>query len=359
MALPKAAQKQIKDAEKLHAEVYGKEGEQPKLEEVKDERPEPTQDPATAASGDEAGDNPVPEVPQDQGDRQASEPESVQSPEPTPDKGQEKVDWEHKYSVLKGKYDAEVPRLQQQNNAMQGQIVDLQNQMNDILTKGFDIDEDGEKITPGKYLKEDEVEDYGADMIDVVKRAAREEFEPMLAKLQEENSHLRGLLGGMQQQTATNAKQTMLTQLDEQIPQWREVNGNQEFLGWLENVDPYSGQKKLDMLRQAFEGNNTQRVMAFFRGFLNENAAFTTSQQPNPSEPKVSMETLVAPGRASDGDQPRAQEGNTVNGKVWTSADVSKFYRDVQRGVFKNDPAERDRLERDIFLAQKQGRIAP
>ena len=164
----------------------------------------------------------------------------------------------------------------------------------------------------------------------------------------------------MQQQTVQNARQTMLEQLDSALPNWREVNGNQEFLGWLENVDPYSGNKKLDMLRQAFEGNNTARVMAFFKGFLNENAAFTTSQSPAPTqaEPKVGLETLVAPGRASDGDDPRAQEGN-VNGKVWTSAEITGFYRDVQRGKYQSNPVERERLERDIFLAQQEGRLAP
>lgn len=352
MALPKAAQKQIETATKLHAEVYGQ-------EEVQDEQPKPGKNPAAAPSDDKEGDNTVQEMPSGEGRREEDQPESVQSVESAPDKGEETTDWQHKYNVLKGKYDKEVPRLQQQNNAMQGQITDLQNQINDILTRGFESDEESDRIQPGKYLKEDELEDYGADMIDVVKRAAREEFEPMLAKLQEENSQLRGLLGGMQKQTANNARQVMLDHLDEQVPNWREVNGNQEFLGWLENVDPYSGQKKLDMLRQAFEGNNTQRVMAFFRGFLNENAAFATAQSPKQSaEPQVNLETLVAPGRASDGDQPRAQEGN-VSGKVWTSADVKKFYSDVQRGVYRNNPAERDKLERDIFLAQKQGRLAP
>jgi len=344
MALPKAAQKQIEAAEKLHADAYTQE-EKPELKDVTDERPPETED---AAHPDQQ--ETLPEVSGEAPENDGDGPESDA-------KENDPAHWRHKYDVLKGKYDKEVPRLQQANSAMQGQITDLQNQMQEILQSSV---ENSEPIQPGTYLKEDEIEDYGQDMIDVVKRAAREEFEPMLAKLQEENSQLRGLLGGMQQQTVQNARQTMLEQLDSALPNWREVNGNQEFLGWLENVDPYSGNKKLDMLRQAFEGNNTARVMAFFKGFLNENAAFTTSQSPAPTqaEPKVGLETLVAPGRASDGDDPRAQEGN-VNGKVWNSAEITEFYRDVQRGKYQSNPVERERLERDIFLAQQEGRLAP
>jgi hypothetical protein len=66
------------------------------------------------------------------------------------------------------------------------------------------------------------------------------------------------------------------------------------------------------------------------------------------------LNTLVAPGRASDGDAPRAPEDNLT---TYTEAEIGQFYRDVQSGVFKDNPAEKDRIERDIFAAQRGGRI--
>jgi hypothetical protein len=335
MALPKAARKQIEEAEKLHAEAYaGNEEpvEPPKLEEVPPVEPpvEPPEEPPAEIAAE------TPPADSNAGKENDAE------------------HWKHKYNVLQGKYDAEVPRLQQENNSIRGQIADLQAQVNEALTPPAAQ----EPITPQTHLSGEEIDDYGEDMIAVVKKAAREEFEPVVAQLQTENEQLRGLLGGVQQQNTINARQTMLDSLDEQLPTWREVNGNQEFLGWLENVDAFSGNKRLDMLRHAFENNNTVRVMAFFNGFLNENAAFTSNQQPGPAaEPQVGLETLIAPGRASEGDEPRAQEG-PVGGKVWTAAEITQFYRDVQRGVYASDPVERDRLENDIFLAQETGRIS-
>jgi hypothetical protein len=342
VALPKAAQKQLADAEKLHAEVYP--DEPPKLEEVVGEKPDDGGETPAGSEGDQAPN--LSEVPAGTGEDQAN----VAPAEGTADQ------WKHKYDVLKGKYDAEVPRLQQSNNAMSGRMSELESQVQQMLAQ--QVPTAAEPIEAGQSLvTAEEVEDYGSDMIDVVKRAAREEFAPMLATLQQENDGLRQVLGGMQQSTALGARDEMMKTLDSSVSNWRELNGHSDFLGWLENVDPYSGQKKLDMLRTAFEGNNTSRVLAFFKGFLNENAAFTPNPAPNNlAQPQVSLDTLVAPGRPSDGNDTRAQDGNAT-GSAWTQQEITAFYRDVNRGVYRNNPAEKDRLEADIFLAQSTGNI--
>ena len=335
MALPKAAQKQLEAAQKMHEQAYPAPEEnqdKPNLEVVSDGKPEDAAQPPTKVESDEA------------------QPDGV-------GKENDPAFWKHKYDVLQGKYDAEVPRLQQSNNGLQGRLGEMENQLARITAKMADAP--AKQITPSSYLTDEEREDYGEDMLTVVKKAAREEFEPMLATLQEENGQLRSLLGGMQQKSILGARDEMLDKLDNELSNWRQLNSQPDFLGWLENVDPYSGNKKLEMLRQAFENNNTSRVLAFFKGFLNENAAYTSnSQVPNqPREVGFSLETLVAPGRASDSEGSRAQEGN-ANSLQWSSASIKKFYSDINRGVYRDKPDERTRLERDLFSAQEEGRIA-
>lgn len=340
MALPKAAKKQLAEAEKLHAEIYAEE-EKPVLTEVPTDEPSESPTAPTAPKAEEAA------------------PPEETVPELRPEAGQDQgnagaENWEHKYSVLKGKYDAEVPRLQQANNALSGRVDEMSAQMNQLMAEQA---KPADPIEPGQYLNAEEIDDYGEDMIAVVKKAAREEFEPAMASLQQENAQLRGLLGGMQQQTVQSARQTMLDTLDGEVANWRELNSQPEFIGWLENLDPYSGQKKLDMLRAAFEGNNAPRVLAFFRGYLNENAAFTAGNGPSTAgqDPQVSLDTLVAPGRPSDGNDTRAQEGNTK--KIWTQQEIGSFYNDVNRGVYRLRPEKKAELEADIFDAQLTGRI--
>ena len=325
MALPKAAQKQLDEAMKLHGQEYAPEA--------------PDDDPAAAANTPTEGQGESPRLSEVQGEAGKTE-------------GDPAAKWEHKYNVLKGKYDKEVPRLQHQNNSLQSQIGDLQEQMNELLSRPVQTPE----AHQSQHLRPEEIEDYGADMIDVVKRAAREEFEPMIGTLREENERLRQLLGGVQQQSVMNVRERMLGQLDEAVPKWRELNQHPEFLGWLENLDAYSGERRLDMLRQAFDKNNTARVVAFFKGFLNENAAFSTSREPGSNAaPQVGLDTLVAPGRVSGDSQNRAQEGQP--GHTWTQNEIQEFYRDVNRGTYRNNPDQRSRLENDIFLAQHENRI--
>jgi hypothetical protein len=42
---------------------------------------------------------------------------------------------------------------------------------------------------------------------------------------------------------------------------------------------------------------------------------------------------------------------------TYTANDIKTFFSDVQRGKFKGKEQERDRKERDIFAAQREGRI--
>ena len=348
MALPKAAQKQLERAEKIHAEAYA-DGDR------SNEEAEAGQDQASAGLRE------VPsKAPQDAQSSDSGSEESSPAPESTseaPTTVEDEGNWEHKYKVLQGKYNAEVPRLQQSVDAANGRVAEMESQMAALAAQM--AENNTVPIEPASHLTAEEIADYGDDMIAVVKKAAREEFEPQVASLQSENAQLRNLLGGMQQQTALSARDSMLQALDNEasIGNWREINGHPDFLAWLENVDAYAGQKKLDMLRQAFESNNTSRVMSFFKGFLNENAAYTPTPTPSTAEPQVNLDTLVAPGRATEGGENRAQDG-APSGRVWSGADISEFYRDVNRGVYRDKPEERARLEADLFLAQDQGRIA-
>ena len=346
MALPKAAQRQLKAAEDMHAAAYAEETptELPNGDEKTDDLPGSE---AASPPADPTPQTTVPEVPPEEGGDQT----------PTDGPKETTVDfWKHKYEVLQGKYNAEVPRLQQANDGLTGRLGELEMQMSQLSSQ---LAAPGEPVTPSTLLTDEEREDYGDDMISVVKKAAREEFEPVVAQLQQENGQLRTLLGGMQEKSAVSARDGMLSKLDAEQSNWRELNQNPEFLGWLENVDPYNGMKRLDMLRQAFEGNNTTRVLAFFKGFLNENAAYAPTPTPNPSaEPQVNLDTLVAPGRATEGGEARAQEG-APQGRTWSSAEIKQFYSDVNRGVYRNNPDEQARLENDLFLAQPQGRIVP
>ena len=108
---------------------------------------------------------------------------------------------------------------------------------------------------------------------------------------------------------------------------------------------------------RAFERNDTPRVQAFFTGFLAEEAALDpasgeTGRTEAPAN-KVSLENLAAPGRAKSA----AATNAPAEKPIFTRAQIAKFYADAAAGKFKGRDAERDRLERQIFEAEREGRI--
>ena len=49
--------------------------------------------------------------------------------------------------------------------------------------------------------------------------------------------------------------------------------------------------------------------------------------------------------------------GDENNGKTYSPDDIKLFFNDVRSGKYRGREAERDRIERDIFAAQRDGRI--
>jgi hypothetical protein len=64
------------------------------------------------------------------------------------------------------------------------------------------------------------------------------------------------------------------------------------------------------------------------------------------------LDKQVSPGRSRNGGSP---SGNQA--KVYGPEDIKKFFDDVRKGVYQGKEAERDRIERDIFAAQRENRI--
>jgi hypothetical protein len=65
------------------------------------------------------------------------------------------------------------------------------------------------------------------------------------------------------------------------------------------------------------------------------------------------LERQIAPGRSRGTGS--AAAGQTA--KTYTPEDIKKFFNDVRSGKYRGRETERDRIERDIFAAQRDGRI--
>ena len=286
-------------------------------------------------------------------------PENFETPAPTaqeitsePTDEAKTVDWERRFNAMKGRYD----RAEQQTRQLAEQIQSLQQIIAQLeATKAPAARESEIKLE--KLITPEEENDYGQDFLKVVGKKAKEELLPEIRKYEDKIAELEAKLAGVNGYVAQDARGRMLSVLDEKLPNWREVNRDDNFISWLQLPDLYSGDIRHSLLKAAYERNDANRVLAFFTGFLAEEAAMSPAEarteETRAPAPVLDPKSLAAPGRAKSA----AASSAPAEKPIFTRAQIAKFYADAAAGKFRGKEAERDRLEMQIFEAEREGRI--
>ena len=209
------------------------------------------------------------------------------------------------------------------------------------------------------YLTEKDRTDY-ADSIDVMRRAAREEFAPVIAQLQQTINSLGQNVSTQvqrveQRQSMTQAE-IFYQKLKQVVPNWEQINASPDFQAWLGEVDPQTGIQRQIYLNDAHSRLDVDRVAYFFRAGAAQHQAAPAQISPQTvthSAPSQ-LELQVSPGRTRT--TAPTHTGNTQE-KQWARSAISKFYDEVRRGLYRGKDAERAQIENDIIAASSQGRI--
>ena len=277
-------------------------------------------------------------------------------PEAAPSKQElQEHEWARRYNSMKGRHDKD----QQVINALQEQ----RDQLADELTRAVNMlnsrqpQQQEQPQQPVRRITEQDEADYGPDLIDLARRAAEDAINPKLNQLEQENENLKRTL-------QASAKKALFQTLDVQIPNWRDINRDPRFKRWLSLPDVYTNSVRGSLLNAAMQAADAPRVVAFFKGFISDGVATghvdpvpQTEQPilPVPRQAAVSLETLAAPGRArpSTGEQPTGM----ADKPIYSRAQIQAFYRDSRAGVYAGREAEKTRIEQELFVAQREGRI--
>jgi hypothetical protein len=278
----------------------------------------------------------------------ASPPPAAAPPAEPPE---DDASWEQKFKSVNGRY----TRSQEEVRNLTEQIRNLQNV---VATLQAAPPPASEPATIEKFVTEQEVTDYGKDLLDVVGKKAHEIVAPLLKKQADEIARLNSQLGTVASTVQADLSDKFNDTLDEKLPSWREINVDPEFISWLGLSDPYSGANRHEMLKAAYAQGNASRVLAFFNGFLAEEAAVAPAGNPPDAEgtvrvPKIPLENLAAPGRAKTA----APATPPAEKPFITRAQITTFYADVAAGKYRSKVAEKDALEAQIFAAEREGRI--
>jgi hypothetical protein len=276
--------------------------------------------------------------------------------------------YEHRFKVLQGKYNAETRRLRDDNQSLTGRLTNLEMLLGRMAAPAptpappappppsFDV----------RPLADSEVDEFGGDMLDAAARFTMQRVAPVITALERQVADLTTRLAATSATAdtaattvATSKREQLFAYLDTHASDWRMVNVDEGFKSWLSEEDAMSGMTRHALLTAAYERNEGPRVLRFFQAYKAETSAGAepvAGRQDNPANPvpRVNPAALVAPGRGRN-----IAPATPAPTFIWTPASIAAFYADVRAGVFKTNPSERDRLEQDIFLAQREGRVQP
>jgi BMFP domain-containing protein YqiC len=265
---------------------------------------------------------------------QPAPPPAPAGSQPTPPSGAAADDsWEHRHRVLQGKYNAEVPRLH-------SELGQLRQELEEQKRLASQMAEQLKAVPPPTLVTRDEIEEHGEGLIDVVRRAAREELAASSAKIAELEAQLSAVRGGVQKAT----KASFLKTLTDKVPNWTSINEDSAFHSWLSETDPLSGRLRQHLLDDAHAALDGDRAATIFTAFGSTRDSWAASSSAALAEQVVPNTNMSAPAPPV-----------SPQGRVWQRAEVSKFYDDVR--ARRINAAEAAATEAEIHRAMMENRI--
>lgn len=312
MSLPKKVREAEEQAEALYKQIYEQQAEAAPKEEPAPEQPRA-----------ETTEPPAQEEPQ-------QEPDGSQEPTPQSDsEGDSEETWEHRFKVLTGKYSAEVPRLAADNRELKATLKQMEQQLEELKK--------GKSSNSQTFVKPEEVEEYGEPLIDLIRRAAREE----VAAKEAEIEALKAKIESFDSRTSKVVEVDFFEQLGRDVPDWVAINDDKNFHKWLDQYDELTGQRRQDMLSAAEADKDARRVANFFKAYKKTGqtwAAAASKKLESQVVPETNQSVKPPPGK-----------------KIWTRQEIANFYAAMRRGEVSDKEAVA--LEAEIHAAQVDGRV--
>lgn len=262
------------------------------------------------------------------------------TPPVTPPAEQPREDWKAQFFTLRGKYNAEVPRLQQDVKdrdvtiaARDATITDLRAQ---LAAKPA--------TPPGP---DPLVEQYGADTVQMVRdiaanatREVRDELNTMKAAVE--------TVGKTAEKTtaAETASAAFYGALELRIPDWRKRDVQPDWHHYLNQKAPFTQSTRQQLLVAARDRGDLETVVEFFEDFERQNTAPAPTVVVPPRTPLAAQETPTTTSRA------------TVEPvkKTYTLDEITLNFKDIALGK-KYTKEQAAALEVDMFAAGQEGRV--
>jgi hypothetical protein len=349
MALPEQIRKQTEAVQELYKQLND--------DENKGNEATPPADGDTSSTETTATNGSAPNADENSATNNAAQPQGNEhTPGGTnPEDDPNSETYAQKWRTLQGMYNAEVPRLHSQNRELNSRVQQMEQLLASLSAQSS---QPAQQTQVAPLVTETDVAEYG-ESLDVMRRVTREELYPVAQKIAQLEQVIRSLqtsvvpqVQAVAQRQALTAEQQFWSDLSSAVPNWRDLNDDHGFQSWLLEVDPLTGISRQTYLEDAQRSLDVRRVASFFQTWNELTGKANVAQNTRRTATASELERQVTPGRSKNTGVPANN-----NGKTYSPDDIKLFFNDVRSGKYRGREAERDRIERDIFAAQRDGRI--
>lgn len=270
------------------------------------------------------------QIPQELPGQVVEEPTAIEEPAP-----QVEEDWKHKYEVLKGKYDSEVPRLLKEMKRLKREKQELATRL-DLLEKML-LTRETSSAPPSRKEEEEEDEEV---------KKLKEEYPDIYRAIEKV---LRKKIGTVENKvkdmTTQMTQQQFIAQLTAIVPEWQRLNTDPDFLDWLQEEDPSTGYTRHQLMLYAYNNGDVNGVARWFKKYLAE-------VENKPVE--VTKKMAEATKNVSPPHRRQSRTGETP-ARVYKASEIRDFYTKVALG--RISPEEQKKREEEYIRAILEGRV--
>ena len=328
MALPKQVQAQLAELEELEKTLEAQ--KKPKL--VKDEEVKPDEEQLDTEA--EVTEEPVAATP---------EPEEAESADTSPTDVAD--EFEQKYKTLRGKYDAEVPRLHQQVRDLNGKLDELAKSME---AKPEPPTKSKEKVS---YVTDADRAEFGEELIDVQRRVAQEVSQEYTERMEQQDAVIQKLQEQLAKTGNVVGEMSFTQRLHSVVPDFAEIDNDERWVAWLNEHDPMLRGPRRDQAAAAFQAGDVEAVLHYVNLFKESISEPETAPR---QQRQTELEKQVAPNRSAN--SVRTQSANQ-NSKIYSPKEVDNAWTKVRTLNTKGKYADAEKLEAELTAAYMEGRV--
>ena len=327
MALPKQVQQQLDEVEELEKQLEAQ-GEK-EVKKKKTSKKSKAEDTEVEVTDDEPIEEPV----------------AVEATPADDSKEEVSESFKQKYATLRGKYDAEVPRLHQQ-------VKELTDQMNAIreeaeAAKKVEAEKPKEKVS---YVTDADREEYGDDLIDFQRRVAKEVSQEYEDRFEQQAK----VIEQLQQQISNTGNQVgevgFTQKLNALVPGFDQLDNDERWVAWLNEYDPMTRGPRRDQAQAAFNAGDAEAV-AHYVGLFRESVEPVANGK---SDRDTELEKQVTPSRSAS---TVTNKSSSKNSKVYSEKELNNAWTKIRTLNTQGKYDDAEKLEAELTAAYMEGRV--